>query len=140
MTGPLKQKKAKVYEAVAKAAVMGCKIKPGTFAEVSEDYEDVAYKNVCLCGAILVASGVKAREIEDGLWNDWSGENIIRAVAKKLGITVKQAASMNNGFESWDDPDVVGAEGLNDIMGRGVDRAWFKVGKELRELYDGASA
>lgn len=128
---------AKLYNYLAVAALQGNKIEPGSFAvKVDIDDDTEIRGKVCLCGSVLVATGVDIDTI-----SDLSGEGIIRAVAKKLGITLKQAASLNNGFEAIEVNDsTAGAyfEYGKDPLEKGVDKQWFKIGTQLRSIYNGA--
>lgn len=133
---------AGLYQAVSISAARGYKIEPGRFGdEYRDDTTDTITTRVCMCGSVLAATGMPVDEIET-----MGGENILKAVAKRLGITLKQAASLNNGFE-----DVSKVDSKHEIAGvcysedenplrKGVDTKWYNIGKELRKEYEGASA
>lgn len=128
----------KLYNLIAIAALRGNQIEPGQFARTG--YDGVLPK-VCLCGSVLAATGISVEELENR-----DGDGVIRAVAKKLGITLKQAASLNNGFEdiSKNEVHVVGTNwyGKEDKspLSKGVDKEWFKIGKNLRKEYNATEA
>lgn len=126
----------KLYQAIAGASIAGCVIQPGRFIE--REY-DGATTRVCLCGSVLRATGFSESEIEV-----MDGEDIIKNTAKKLGITLKQAASLNNGFEDYDSDTVsvagafffpVNGKEVNPLR-KGTDKHWFEIGKKLRSVYD----
>lgn len=109
----------KLLDAVAEMAMRGIRVKPGTWRDGNE---------VCLCGAVLLATDAGG-VLEGG------GEGIIRAVAKKLGITVKQAASLNNGFEGAR-INLGHATAAYDITLEKVDRKWYTIGKAFRRRWE----
>lgn len=70
-------------------------------------------KRVCICGAIALAENPK------------NGRGILRAIAKKYGITEQQAASLSDGFEGnhyrWDQ------------QAAALDRDWYRIGRKWAE-------
>lgn len=123
----------KLYGAVTRAMLAGKHVEPGTFIE--QQYDGVKTK-VCLCGSVLIAAGVSEDELVG-----MNGENIIKKVARKLGITLKQAASLNNGFEATGKSarDTAGAyfSDRKEPLAKGVDSYWYGIGNKLRKAFDG---
>jgi hypothetical protein len=114
----------KLQDALVTMALRGIPVKPHNFHHEG---------HVCLCGAVLAATGMPLDGYDFGL----DGEEIIRRVARRLGITIAQAASLNNGFEG--EPItakvVVGASGLTV---KPNDRKWYTIGKTIRRQYQKA--
>ena len=120
------------------AMARGIKLEPEHFANSDNSYE----KTVCLCGSVLVATGTPFNDIE----YEMTGEEIIQLVAKRLGITVAQAASLNNGFEGvpfrgdkpsqWDPSTVRGAQ----LIVKKFDHKWYTIGKAFRRQWEKANA
>jgi len=111
----------------------GVKVKPNHFATSLGNH-------VCLCGAVLHAVNGPISGIEQ-----MNGVQIIKAVAKKLGITYDQAISLNNGFEGRPITDLVarGAEWDEDFerfLAKRIDKTWYTTGKSLRRQYEKATA
>lgn len=125
----------KLYTSIAIAAVQGNQVSPGNFA-ILQTEGDIERPHVCLCGAVLVAAGIPFDAIDEG---GMRGVQIIRKVAKRLGITVKEAGSLNNGFEDAGKTHkyVVGASNFDKSpLAEGVDSHWYNIGAKLRKVYD----
>lgn len=111
---------------VAIVALRGYRIVPGKFA----DSEDSNGPRVCLCGSILLATGVVKTA---SLLEEYEGPEIIRMVARRLKISVAQAGSLNNGFEGYPRVRVKGAADLGDIE---LDKEWYRIGKAFRRQWE----
>lgn len=108
---------------VAAAALRGVTVQPGY-------WEDEGH--VCLCGAVLVAVGVPVSEFGTAM----SGADIIRAVSRRLRISITQAIALNNGFEGAPihQRGAVGAEWLR--ARDPIDRVWYRVGRAMRRKWE----
>ncbi len=74
-------------------------------------------QEVCICGAVALAENPTTRT------------GVIAAVARKLGITCAQAASLSDGFEDM--------EPGSSWAGRyTVDKAWYRIGRKWRQRAD----
>src|ERR1700694_4422053 len=101
---------------------MGNLVIPGQFIQ---RYDGLKTR-VCLCGSVLRATGFDEDEIEE-----MNGEEVIEATAEKLGITLRQAASLNNGFEAVErrDTNVAGTFFDEDTgpLKNGSDKQWYNI-------------
>lgn len=110
------------WAAVKAALQFGASVESGHWLNRSSDGR---ITRVCACGAVLAALGIpKTTDIE-------SGPSVIRAVARKLKITVDQAVSLNNGFEGSSQHEHY-AHGAGALGWRVIDRTWFNVGRAIR--------
>jgi hypothetical protein len=88
--------------------------------------------SVCLCGALLAATGASLQR-GDGLD---IGTKILAAVAAHFGITLGQAAALNNGFEglAFTARHTHGALGVVPAKAR----QWYDLGKAFRKRWQAA--
>lgn len=126
MNPKIRKLEARIEDAVGRARALGYKlvaqgswgVKHGDFGWVPEKGEP----EVCICGAIALAENPK------------NGAGILRAIAKKYGITVAQAASLSDGFENLregsGDPDAGYPKKYEH------DSVWYRIGKKWRERAD----
>ena len=80
-------------------------------------------KEVCICGAIAFAENLP------------NGKGLLRAISKKYGITVAQAASLSDGFEGYTE-----AEEFRDEdeypKHYAMDKTWYRIGRKWRARAD----
>ena len=118
-------KTGKFYEYVALSCAKGASLAPGHWSDPHDS-------RVCACGAVLHATGTSLDDI-----NFMDGPQVIRAVARRLKITVRQAASLNNGFEGISFRKIPAhVHGAYDLKPTADDQTWHAVGKSLRRHYN----
>lgn len=79
-------------------------------------------QTVCICGAIALSENPK------------NGAGILRAIAKKFGISAAQAASLSDGFEGWTETEGDPAMGYPKRYVH--DKVWYRIGRKWRNRAD----
>ena len=119
-------------QALVQLAIQGLQLEPGRWARTRMDTRFTTDPvRVCACGALLIAAGKTPDQIRG-----MTGEQVLRAVAKRRGITLAQAVALNNGFEGMPNYRFDNeARGAAIIIPGPLDKTWYAVGKSLRRAW-----
>lgn len=126
----MKSPRQVVWDAIKIIEALGIKLMTGNWIVRGPEGN---VTEVCACGAILAALGIPQKVIDHKNYES-EGSQVIRAVAKKLGITLDQAISLNNGFEDAG-RGLTYAHGAYDLKLQEdrADAVWYSLGMTLRK-------
>jgi len=123
---------ARITQAVARARALGAElVAQGSWGAeydrtagwIVEPNRFDGKKEVCICGAIAFAENLP------------NGKGLLRAISKKYGITVAQAASLSDGFEGY--KFAVGdRDGDEYPTHYALDKTWYRIGRKWRARAD----